>query len=104
MYSSFCRNTSSVSMTFGWSLLPQLERSIAFVPRLVVLQAVEQGADPAFSEVIDDPPRRVRLEVADLLPEVSGRGDEVNVVLEYDVTQERQAVLVLQELQESSRI
>jgi hypothetical protein len=86
------------------SFLPQLERSIALMPHLMVLQAVEQGANLAFAEVVDDPPGRIRLEVADLLRQVFGEGDEVDVVLEDDVTQERQAVLVLQNCQESSKI
>ena len=86
-------------MTFGW--LPSCQSwnwSIALVPGLVILQAVEQSPHVAFAEVVDDPSRRVRLEVADLLRQVLGRGDEVDVVLEDDVTQERQAVLILEEL------
>src|SRR4051794_28531750 len=80
------------------SFLPQLERSIALMPLLMVLQAVEQGANLAIAEEVDDPPGRMRLEVADLLRQVFGRGDEVDVVLEDDVTQKRQAVVVLEEL------
>ncbi len=41
---------------------------------------------------------QLRFEVADRLRQVFSRGNEVDVVLQDDVTQECQAVLVLQEL------
>src|SRR5438552_103056 len=46
--------------------LPELERAVALVPGLVVLQAVEQGPYVTFAEVVDDTPRRVGLEIANL--------------------------------------
>jgi len=45
--------------------------------------------------VVDDPSRRVGLEITDFFRQVLGRRDEVGMVLKDDVSEKRQAILML---------
>ena len=72
----------------------RLRRSASFV----IFQAIEQGPRVAFTEVVDDPSRRVGLEIADFFRQVLGRVDELNVVLENDMSQKHQPILILEKL------
>ena len=68
------------------------------MPDFVIFKAIEQRPHVTVTEVVDDPSRRVRLEIADFLRQVIGGGDEVDVVLEDDISEEHQAVLILEKL------
>ena len=52
------------------SLLPQLRFAGCLVARLVVFEPIEQRADLSLTEMVEDSPRGVGLEVADLLCKV----------------------------------
>ncbi len=78
--------------------LPELELTVALVPGFVMLQAVEQSPHASLFEVINDPTRRMRLEVTDFFRQILGGRDEVDMVLEDDVAQEYHPILILEKL------
>ena len=80
------------------SLLPELKTSVGLVPGFVRGQAIEQGLDMSIAEGVDDPSRRERLEIPDLLPEVLRSGDEMDVVLKDGMTKQNESVLILEKL------
>ena len=99
MYSSFCRNIASVSITFGW--LPSCHNWNGRSPLCRALWYSRPSSRIRTRRSLRW--SMTRRAVYDLksptcFGQVLGRGDEVDVVLEDDVTQERQAALVLEEL------
>ncbi len=64
----------------------------------VILEAIEQRPHAAFTEVVDDASRRVRLEIADFFRQVVGGGNKMNMVLEDDISEQYQAILILEKL------
>ena len=78
------------------SFLPELKGTVAFMSDFVILQTIKQSLDVSLSEVVDDPPCRIRLEIANLFRQVVGRGNEVDMVLQNHITQKLHAILILE--------
>ena len=78
--------------------LPKLKAAVALVRSFVILKAIEQCANVMFAEVVDDPPRGHRLEIADFLREIFGRRDEMDVILEDHISEKNHPVVILEKL------
>src|SRR5690348_14253379 len=80
------------------SLLPELISAIRLVPGLQEMQQFEQGPRTVGFQKIDETPGSERLEITDLLGQILGRRNQVQMILQNDVAVENQAPLVVEKL------
>jgi hypothetical protein len=81
------------------AFLPELIFPIDSGTGFIGVQFQEHSVGFPLFEVVDDFAGGERLEVADFFAQVLGRGDEMEVVLHDHVGVERQALVLLKELQ-----
>ena len=78
------------------AFLPQLKIAVVFVSGFAEMELVEKRPGVAAFEQVNDLAGSIRLEIANFLTEIAGRGNEVDVVFQDYVSEEPETLLSLQ--------